>query len=518
MPVPVNDIAKTIWKDRAFAEEVRKCEEDADKVSKFGEKVKQINGGKKPKEGYTMIAVLLAFMPAWWGKEADSPDDPLKMDLDEEAPSNSGGSSLMGVFESLKAFASSKNQDSLTEDEFQTTLDDAGANSDTSGILMKIYNGIRALRQRISHQASQISALQKDKNELNAKLVGAGKDLARETSRADKAGVELADLKAEKEKLEKQLKRSKASPAGPPQDTLTTEAEFQLSGCVLMVRTWLIKSVPVSWAETKDTRAIMLDGVLTAVSPMWAVVSLLESVVKDMIVKNLKSFMEDHPAEKEEIESIDPKLKAGAYAKLLNMTQHSQIALYPLYAMIKAVYTAAPGVEVSAKQVSTICKEKLLVISDMCVIPMPMDGKNGGNQYFPKTTEYQLIEAHLQLSGIAAVIKVAECYLHDSWKMRTDGKYIADLVANKKRKRDEQKERKENKRAKHSHDAAATAVNAEVDSTQIMLTALAGAGAETESGAKPGAEPGAEPGADSLIVLAAVSGQKRKCVDEGGGE
>jgi hypothetical protein len=431
----------------------------------------------------------------------------------------------MNVFALLKNMVLKK--DHVERDKFQTTVSDSGANADMAQTLQEIYHGINARNHEIATYKKEISKLQKDKADAAetakaqaVKLAEAESDKqdaleerATQKHRADKAGVENAKLK---DQLKKSKQRSKASPAGSAQHTLTTEADFQLSGCILMVRTWLIKNMILSWATTKDTRAIMLDGVLTEVSPMRAVLSLLKGVVEDMIMNNLKSFLENHPAEKEEIKSTDPKLKASAYAKLLNMNQFSEIARVPLYAMIKAVYTAVAGVAVTAEQVSIICDKNLLGPSDMCVIPFPVTDKNGRDLYFPKSTEFQLIEAYLELSGVEAITKVAEYYLNDSWQMRSDDKFIVGLVAEKQKERDAKKERKKPKRAKTSNDTETTnvttaeieladnAVHAEVNATQTMLAALAGAEAE----------PGAEPGADSLIVLAEVSGQKRKSADE----
>jgi hypothetical protein len=527
-----DEIAKDVLGDNEAMKTILGKEDQADQVKEFGVQGKIKNNDQRHKGGTQMLlwAAVTNLLLRLASKPADSPDDPPKIRVDEEAPSKheAGGGFFMNVFALLKNMVLKK--DHVERDEFQTTVSDSGANADMAQTLQEIYHGINARNHEIATYKKEISKLQKDKADAAetakaqaVKLAEAESDKqdaleerATQKHRADKAGVENAKLKEENAKLKKSKQRSKASPAGSAQDTVTTEADFQLSGCVLMVRTWLIKDMILSWATTKDTRAIMLDGVLTEVSPMRAVLSLLKGVVEDMIMNNLKSFLENHPAEKEEIKSTDPKLKASAYAKLLNMNQFSEIARVPLYAMIKAVYTAVAGVAVTAEQVSIICDKNLLGPSDMCVIPFPVTDKNGRDLYFPKSTEFQLIEAYLELSGVEAITKVAEYYLNDSWQMRSDDKFIVGLVAEKQKERDAKKERKKPKRAKTSNDTETTnvttaeieladnAVHAEVNATQTMLAALAGAEAE----------PGAEPGADSLIVLAEVSGQKRKSADE----
>lgn len=470
-----DEIAKDVIGDAKAMGEVFKNKEPAEQIKEFAVQGRMKNNDQKHKPGTQMLlwAAVTSFLFSSASKPADSPDDPLKMHLDGEAPPNSGGSSLMGVFTLLKKLVSKK-PEPVSEDEFQTTLDGAGANGDSSSILENIYNGIRALRQRNSE-------LQKDKNELTAKLVDAGKDLARETARANTAGVQNADFKEENEKLKTQLrnakKRSKASPAGSAQDTLS-EDEFQRSGCATFIRGWLINELPVSWATTDKRNAIMFNGELTAMSPMRAVLELLPGVV-DKIMANLKSFLEINPIEKKNIESTDPKMKPGAYAKLLNMIKYSKIAKEPIFALIKAICTAKQGAEVTPEQVGTICTERLLDISDMCVTPMTTADENGTDQYFPTVTRFQLIESHAELSGPEGVIEAAKLYVNDSWQLRSDPTFLDNLVKEKKIKSDARKAEKALKKAKLADGGAVTTnVIEEVPITETLIGALNGANDE----------------------------------------
>lgn len=141
------------------------------------------------------------------------------------------------------------------------------------------------------------------------------------------------------------------------------------------------------------------------------------------------------------------------------------------------------------EQVETICTEKLLDISDMCVIPMDENGTD--QQYFPSVTRFQHIESYAELVGTEAVIEAAKLFVNDSWQVRSDTTFLDNLVATKKSEREARKAEKAMKRAKLANGsamttkvttantgAAATAVIAEEPITEILLDALDGAADE----------------------------------------
>merc|ERR1711959_44786 len=216
-----DEIAKDILGDAKAMGTILGKKDPTEQVKEFGVQGKIKNNDQKHKAGTQMLlwAAVTSFLFPSASKPADSPDDPPKTRVDEEAPSNSGGSSVTNAFKVLMGLLSNKSGTD-SEEEFKTTLKSNDANAESIGYAMPIFRWMRSLRSKVTQQDEEITRLQKDKNDAAetakaqaAKLAKAEsdkqdvlKDWANEKARADKAEVELRTLQAAHEELKTKVK------------------------------------------------------------------------------------------------------------------------------------------------------------------------------------------------------------------------------------------------------------------------------------------------------------------------